>query len=253
MCNCIRRNRQFHLLGLTLPKNWFRFGNSENWCQNKNQHPRYTTCANFQSKWTTLNFLAQFCPKMDLGLEIEKSNVGIRIKILKILSVPIFNQYGELWLFRHKFAQKCILGSEFQKPECEFRISTFKILCVPIFRKNWQLRLFWPNWPNFKNLGSDSESSPPRYDVRQFSVKTDNFEFFGRNLGKLSNYVLYIDSHNVEAVAESWVEAEMSWVEVDGAGWRWMELGEAGWSWMEVRAWFSNTHFLSLLTEIFMK
>ena len=141
MCNCIRRNRQFHLLGLTLPKNWFRFGNSENWCQNKNQHPRYTACANFQSKWTTLNFLAQFCPKMDLGLEIEKSNVGIRIKILKILSVPIFNQYGELWLFRHKFAQKCILGSEFQKPECEFRISTFKILCVPIFRKNWQLRL----------------------------------------------------------------------------------------------------------------
>ena len=86
----------------------------------------------------------------------------------------------------------------------------------------------WILGSEFQKSRFGSESSPPRYDVRQFSVKTDNFEFFGRNLGKLSNYVLYIDSHNVEAVAESWVEAEMSWVEVDGAGWRWMELGEAG-------------------------
>ena len=37
----------------------------------------------------------------------------------------------------------------------------------------------------------------------------------------------------------------MSWVEVDGAGWRWMELGGGGWSWVEVGAWFSKTlHFL---------
>ena len=26
----------------------------------------------------------------------------------------------------------------------------------------------------------------------------------------------------VEGVAESWMEAEMSWVEVDGDGWRWV-------------------------------
>ena len=32
----------------------------------------------------------------------------------------------------------------------------------------------------------------------------------------------------------SWVEAEMSLVEVGGAGWRWMELGGAGWSWVEL-------------------
>ena len=31
-------------------------------------------CVDFQSKWTTLNFSAQICPKMDLGLETEKSN-----------------------------------------------------------------------------------------------------------------------------------------------------------------------------------
>ena len=29
-------------------------------------------CANFQTKWTTLKSLAQVCPEMDLGLEIEK-------------------------------------------------------------------------------------------------------------------------------------------------------------------------------------
>ena len=38
----------------------------------------------------------------------------------------------------------------------------------------------------------------------------------------------YFGSNIVEGVAESWVEAEMSLVEVDGAGWRWMELGVGG-------------------------
>ena len=41
-------------------------------------------------------------------------------------------------------------------------------------------------------------------------------------------------SNIVEGVAESWVEAEMSWVEMDRAGWWWMELGGDGWSWVEV-------------------
>ena len=38
----------------------------------------------------------------------------------------------------------------------------------------------------------------------------------------------YFGSYNVEGVAESWMEAEMSWVEVDGAGWRWMKLDKVG-------------------------
>ena len=42
----------------------------------------------------------------------------------------------------------------------------------------------------------------------------DNVRFFGLNLGKLPNCVQYFGSNNVEGVAESWVEAEMSWVEV---------------------------------------
>ena len=34
----------------------------------------------------------------------------------------------------------------------------------------------------------------------------------------------YFGSSIVENVAESWVEAEMSWVEVNGAGWTWVEV-----------------------------
>ena len=81
----------------------------------------------------------------------------------------------------------------------------------------------------------------------QLSVKMDNFYFFGLNLGKLPNYEHYFSSN----IAESWVEAEMSCVEVGEAGWRWMELGGGGWSWVElggggwrwveVGARFSNT------------
>ena len=79
---------------------------------------------------------------------------------------------------------------------------------------------------NFKNLSPDPESAPPRYHLRQFSVKTDNFKFFRLNLGKLTNYMRYFGSNNDEGVAESWLEgaaeswleAEMNWVEVDEAG-----------------------------------
>ena len=44
--------------------------------------------------------------------------------------------------------------------------------------------------------------------------------FFDLNLGKLPNYVQYFGSNIVDGVAESWVDIEMSWVEVDGARWR---------------------------------
>ena len=84
-----------------------------------------------------------------------------------------------------------------------------------------------PNLPkncwgrNFKNLILDSESTPPLYYVCQFSVKLDNIWFFDLNFGKLPNYVQYFGS-NIQGVAESWLEVEMSWVEADGAGWGWV-------------------------------
>ena len=58
----------------------------------------------------------------------------------------------------------------------------------------------------------------------QCSVKMDNFEFFGLNLGKLPNNVRYFGS-NID-------EAEMSWAEVDGAGWSWEEVDGTGWRWV---------------------
>ena len=49
---------------------------------------------------------------------------------------------------------------------------------------------FWGG--NFKNLSLDSKPTPPKYHMCQFSVKMDNFKFFGLNLGKLTNYVILL-------------------------------------------------------------
>ena len=101
-------------------------------------------CANFQPKRTTLNFVAQMSPKIDFGLEIQKTSFGIRISILEKLCVPIFN--------------------------------------FDFFGPNLPKNGFWGQ--NFENLCPGSESAPPRYHVCQVSSKTDNFDFFTPNLPK---------------------------------------------------------------------
>ena len=53
-------------------------------------------CAIFQAKQTALTFSAQIYPKMDLGLAVQKTIVGIRISILDIPRVPIFSQNEQL-------------------------------------------------------------------------------------------------------------------------------------------------------------
>ena len=45
---------------------------------------------------------------------------------------------------------------------------------------------------------------------------------FRPKFGEIAQYVQYFGLNIVEGVAESWVEVEMSWVEVDGGGWRWV-------------------------------
>ena len=90
------------------------------------------------------------------------------------------------------------------------------------FHPNLPKNEFWSR--NFKNLSADLRSALPINHVCVFSVKMDNFEFFGLNMGKLPNYVRYFGFNNAEGVAVSWVEANMSCVEVG--------------------AWFNNTHFL---------
>ena len=42
----------------------------------------------------------------------------------------------------------------------------------------------------------------------------------------------YFGCNNIEGVAESWVDAEMSLVEVDGGVWSRVEVDGAGWRWV---------------------
>ena len=105
---------------------------------------------------------------MDLGLQIQKTNVGVRISILQIPCVPIFTQNEQLRIFWPKFTQILDFG-----------------VWIP------------------KSLSPDLELAPPRYYLCQFSVKMGNFEFFGPNFWKLPNYVRHFGSNNVEGVAES--------------------------------------------------
>ena len=151
----------------------------------QNQILQDTMCANFQAKRTTLTFLAQIFPKMDF----------------------------------------CSRNIKNLSPESE-SVSPRHYVCQ-FSGKTDNFNFFSPNLPKkefrgrkFKILSLESESAPPRYHVCQFSGKTDNFEIFSLNLGKLPNYVRYFRSYNVDGVPESCVWPEMSWVEVDGAGWR---------------------------------
>ena len=86
-------------------------------------------CASFQAKQTALTFSAQICPKVDLGLIIQKTIVGIRISILDIPCMSSFSQ----------ICPKKDLGFENEKNNVRIRINIFETLCVPIFSQTGQL------------------------------------------------------------------------------------------------------------------
>ena len=132
VCQFLVKMYDFEFFGPNLSKKDFRVGMGEKRCRNKNQHCRDTLCTNFQPNWITLTFLALICPKMDLGLDIQKTNFGIRIGIVKMSCVPIFRKNIQLWLFRPKFAEKWVLRLEFQNSKSGFRICTSKTPCVSI-------------------------------------------------------------------------------------------------------------------------
>ena len=46
----------------------------------------------FQAKQRASTFSAQIFPKLDLGLKIQKTNIGIRINIPEILCMTIIRQ-----------------------------------------------------------------------------------------------------------------------------------------------------------------
>ena len=65
---------------------------------------------------------------MDLGPKIRKTNVGVRIRIVKMPN--------NLDFFDQNLPKKWILESEIQKSKSGFGICILEILCVPIFRQN---------------------------------------------------------------------------------------------------------------------
>ena len=89
-------------------------------------------------KQTTLTFFAQICPKIDLGFEIQKTNVGIKISILEIPCADFQAKWTTLTFLAH-ICPKIDLGLEIQKTNVGIRISILKIPCVPVFRQNKQL------------------------------------------------------------------------------------------------------------------
>ena len=125
---------------------------------------------------------------MNLGFQVQKPNVGIRIRIL-------------------------------EKHVCQFSGKKDNFyFSLPNLPKNGFRD------QNSKNLSPDLESVPLTYHVCQFSVKMNNFECFGLKLGKLPIYLQQFGSNNVKVVVECWVEAEMGLMEVNEAGWSWVEM-----------------------------
>ena len=62
----------------------------------------------------------------------------------------------------------------------------------------------------------------------------DDFEFLGQIWEIAQCHAIFLALITLRVFAESWIEAEIRWVEIDGARWRWKELGEGGWWWIEL-------------------
>ena len=78
---------------------------------------------------------------MNLGFEIQTTNLEIRISILETPCVPIFRQNGQLYLFSQKFVQKGIgkIELEIHETNVAKKISILEIPFLSIFRQNAQL------------------------------------------------------------------------------------------------------------------
>ena len=77
--------------------------------------------ASFQTKQTTLTFLAQICRKIDIGLEIQKTNVGIRISILKTSCVPLLGKTNNFDFFNPTLPKNKFWGQNFKNLSADSR------------------------------------------------------------------------------------------------------------------------------------
>ena len=156
--------------------------------------------ANFRKNGQLWLFRHKFAQKWILGSKFQKSKPGFGISILEILRAPIFRQNGQLWLFGPKFAQKWILWSEIQKSKSGFGINTSNIPCVPIFSQNGQRLICCHKFEEIAQLRA----------IFWLEYCWGCWREPGGGWNELGGG------------RWSWVEAEMSWVKVDEAGWRWV-------------------------------
>ena len=121
---------------------------------------------------------------MDLGFKIQKTNLGGRIRILEILSVPILRQIGQIWIFWPKFGQKLIFSwNKSQHPR--------DAMYANFLTKGTTLTFLVQICPKrILKLEIDKTNVVIRTSILKiscvpiFSVKTDNFDLFGPNLSK---------------------------------------------------------------------
>ena len=101
------------------------------------------------------------------------------------------------------------LELEIQTTNVGITTSILEIPRVPIFRQNGyflQKLILGSKFQKFKSgLGISTN----------FQSKQTTFNF----LAEIAQLHAIFSSNNVEGVAENWVEVEVSWMELDGAGW----------------------------------
>ena len=128
---------------------------------------------------------------MDLGSNILKINVGIRISIFEILCMPTFRQNEYLEFFGPNSPKNGFWGRNFESLSVDAESAPPRYHMYQFSGKTENFDFFGPNSPkngfwgrNFEKLNPDAELAPPRNHVCQFSGKMDNFDFFGPSLPK---------------------------------------------------------------------
>ena len=191
----------------------------------------------FLDKTDNFEFLSPNLPKSGFWVQNFKKS-GFGISILEILRAPIFRQNEQLWIFGPKFAQKWILGSKFQQCKSGFGISILKILCAPIFRQNGQCWIFVPKFAQKWILRSEFQKSKSG-----FGISTSNIScvpIFSQN----GQFLIFWPKFGEIAQLRAKFWFKYCWGccrELGGGGWSWVEVEM---SWVELSARFSNTRYL---------
>ena len=119
---------------------------------------------------------------MKLGFEIQKTNVGIRISILKIPCVQFSDKTDNFDFFGRYLPKNGFWGQNFKSLILDTESESLRYYMYQFSDKTDNFKFLGPNLPknglwsrNFKNLSRDLESTRLIYYVCQFSVKMDSF------------------------------------------------------------------------------